>query len=185
MTIPNMNDIGSIYIPRPLGAKELNLSDDWRGRWIDEQELPANAPVQYAYALVWMGDKGYVTRQRGDAVWGSVEGSVSGEKPDAFIKRAVKEQAGATIGQMEMIGFFECRATSHNPDFAKDTLSVRPLYLVVAKKVDDLPAGSAYEKRRLPLNEYMRAIRGRYPELADPISDAGQRYAVIRAKGGA
>ncbi len=185
MTIPNMNDMSSIYIPRPLGAKELNLSDDWRGRWIDEQELPANAPVHYAYALVVMGDKGYVTRRQGESVWGSVEGAVSEEKPEAFIKRAVKEQAGATIGQLEMIGFFECRATSHNPEFPKDAISVRPLYLVVAKKVDDLPEASAYEKRRLPLNEYMRAIRGRYAELADPISAAGQRYAVIRAKGGA
>jgi ADP-ribose pyrophosphatase YjhB (NUDIX family) len=181
--IPSLSDIAAMYRPRPLALKELNLSDDWRARWIDEQDLPENAPVNYAYAVVMMGDKGYVTRPRGAAVWGTVEGTVEGETPDAFVQRAVKEQMGATIRSLELLGFLECRATSHNEQFEAGFITVRPMYMVVAKSIDDLPADSAYEKRRLPMNEYMMALRGRYPELTDYFGQAGQRYAIMRAKG--
>jgi hypothetical protein len=33
------------------------------------------------------------------------------------------------------------------------------------------------------MNEYLIAVRNRYPELADQFGEAGQRYAVLRAKG--
>ena len=181
--IPSFADIAAMYRPRPLAVKELNLSDDWRARWIDEQELPENAPVNYAYAVVMMGDKGYVTRGRGTSEWGTVEGTVKGEAPEAFVKRAVKEQLGATVRSLELLGFLECRATSHNEEFPAGFTTVRTMYMVVAKSIDDLPAGSAYEKRRLPMNEYLMALRGRYPELADYFGQAGQRYAIMRAKG--
>lgn len=181
--IPSLSDMAAMYQPRPMAMTELNLSDDWRARWIDEQELPENAPVNYAYAVVMMGDKGYVTRARGGSVWGTVEGAVEGETPAAFVHRAAKEQTGATIRTLELLGFFECRATSHNEQFPAGSITVRPMYLVVAKSIDDLPGDSAYEKRRLPMNEYLMALRGRYPELVEHLGQAAQRYAVMRAKG--
>lgn len=183
MNFPDPGLTQNIYIPNAIGVRELNLDNDWRGRWVNMDELPEHAPVDYAYAAVLMGDKGYVTRPRGQAVWGTVEGATGSEAVQAFLKRALKEQMGATIARTEMLGFLECRATQHNPDVPKDTIRVRPVFLVVAKKVDDIGAESPYERRRLPMNEYLKAVRNRYPELAEQFGDAGQRYAVLRAKG--
>jgi hypothetical protein len=183
MTFPDLGASQNFYVPNPLGVKELNLDNDWRGRWVEMDELPDHAPVDYAYAAVLMGDKGYVTRPRGENTWRTVEGGTGTEKPEAFLKRAIKEQIGATIARTEMLGFLECRATQHHPELPKDTIRVRPVYLVVAKKVDDLGAESPYERRRLPMNEYLIAVRNRYPERADQFGEAGQRYAVLRAKG--
>lgn len=173
----------NIYFPPAVGQKELNLSDDWRGLWVGEPELPAGIPVLYAYGMVLMGDKGYVTRRAGDSVWATVEGETNGVAPEKFVKAAAKEQVAATVRSMEMLGYFECRATSHNADFPAGAVTIRPFYLIVAKQVGDLAKDSAFEKRRLPANEYMMALRQRYPELAEQLSIAGQRYAVLRAKG--
>jgi hypothetical protein len=181
--IPTMQDMMNMYQPRPAFKKELNLNDQWRGRWIDEQELPEYAPVNYAYAFVMMADKGYVTRREDEQFWDTIEGAVEGESAEAFVRRAAKERMGATVGTLDMIGFFECRATSHNPDFAAGSITVRPLYLVVAKKVDDVPDGTGYVRRRLPRNEYMKAMRDRYAEIKDYVGMAGSRYVMLQAKG--
>jgi len=181
--IPTMQDMMNMYQPRPAFKKELNLNDQWRGRWIDEQELPEYAPVNYAYAFVMMADKGYVTRREDEQFWDTIEGAVDGESAEAFVRRAAKERMGATVGTLDMIGFFECRATSHNPDFAAGSITVRPLYLVVAKKVDDVPDGTGYVRRRLPRNEYMKAMRDRYAEIKDYVGMAGSRYVMLQAKG--
>jgi hypothetical protein len=183
MTFPDLGGSQNFYVPDALGLKELNLNNDWRGRWFAQDALPPDAPVDYAYAAVLMGDKGYVTRPRGETVWRTVEGTIAGERPEAFLERAVKEQIGATIARSEMLGFIECRATQHNPDVLKDTVRMRPLYLIVAKKFDDLGADSPFERRRLPMNEYLLAVRNRYPELSDEFGEVAQRYAVLRAKG--
>jgi hypothetical protein len=180
---PDIGALAAMYMPRPAAVRELNLNDEWRGRWYEADELPENAPVNYAYALVLMGDKGYVTRPAGQTAWGTVEGPTEPGKPESFLKTAIKAQTGATPAHTELIGFFECRATSHNPDFEKDAITVRPLYLAVAKSVGDLGPGAAYEKRRLPLNEYTRAIRDRYTEIEEQMQMACQRYAVLRARG--
>ncbi|MGH2633575.1 MAG: hypothetical protein ACRDG3_09215 [Tepidiformaceae bacterium] len=182
--IPSMQDMMNMYHPRPAFKTELNLSDQWRGQWVDEQELPEYAPVNYAYAFVMMGDKGYVTRREDDTYWDTLEGAVeAGESAEKFVRRAAIERMGATVGTIEMIGFFECRATSHNPDFEAGSITVRPLYLVVAKKVEDLPAGSGYARRRLPRNEYMKAMRDRYAEIKDYVGMVGSRYMVLEAQG--
>ena len=172
------------YEPRWPGVVELNLGDHWRARWVSEQSLPSNAPVDYAYALIYMGDKGYLTRRAGDEVWGTVEGAPQpGEKPDAFVKRAAREQAGAVVGKVGVVGFLECRATSHNPDHPVGTVRVRPFFLVGAKEVKDLGGRSTFERRRLPINEHLVALRRKYPEFEDYIGKASDLYAVWRAKG--
>jgi ADP-ribose pyrophosphatase YjhB (NUDIX family) len=177
-------DIGSIYIPPPLAVVELNFADQWRARWVDEQILPKGVPVVYAYSLVFMGDRGYATRRVGDSVWSTVEGDMApGEKPEAFIRRAAREQTGAIAARLELIGFFECKATSHNTEYPKDAVTVRPVYVVVAKQVRDVPEGTGYERRRLPLNEFMATIRARYPELGDYFGKAIERFAIMRARG--
>ena len=180
---PDLGSLASFYQPMPVAAKEVNFNDEWRARWFAQSELPESAPVAYEYVVVVMGDKGYVTRPKGATVWGSVEGARGDETPEACVRRSVKEQLGATAGRIDLLGFFECRATSHNPEFPKDFITVRPVYLVVAKKIDDLPRDSAFEKRRLPINEFMPALRGRYPELEAQVQAAGQRYAILRAQG--
>jgi ADP-ribose pyrophosphatase YjhB (NUDIX family) len=180
---PDLGNLASFYQPMPVAARELNFNDEWRARWYAQSELPENAPVAHEYAVVFMRDKGYVTRSKGTTVWGSPEGVRGDETPEAFVRRVIKEQLGATAATVELLGFFECLATSHNPLFPKDFITVRPFYLVVAKKIDDLPRDSEFEKRRLPINEFMPALRGRYPELAAQVQAAGQRYAVLRANG--
>ena len=180
-----MVNLGALaaYEPRWPGVKELNIADDWRARWVDEQELPENAPVHYAYSLLVMGDKGYGVREAGGNRWGMLEGETGGEAPDAFIKRAAKDWVGATLARVELIGFFECRATRHNTEFAQGELTVRPLYLAVAKTMSDVAPNKGHERRRFPMNEYAVAMRGRYAEFLDHLQQAFQRYAVIQAKG--
>lgn len=182
--IPSMQDMMNMYRPRPAFKKELNLNDQWRGRWVDEQELPEFAPVDYAYAFVMMGDKGYVTRREGDAHWDTIEGAPEeAETAETFVRRAARERMGAVAGTLEMIGFFECTATSHNPEFKAGSVTVRPVYLMVAKKVGDVPEGSGYQRRRLPRNEYMKAMRDRYAEIKEYVGMVASRYMVLEAAG--
>lgn len=184
MGIPSIADLNNIYIPPPLAVLELNLGDQWRARFSEGDELPPNAPLAYGYAVVFMGDKGYVTRRGDDGPWGVLEGAFNaGEKPRAWLKRLATEQFGATPGQVELIGYLDCKATSHNSEFPPGTITVRPLYVVAAKAVKDLGESSGYVRRRLPLNEHAEAVRKRYPELAPFMSMALNRYAVWRARG--
>ncbi|MBE0611781.1 MAG: hypothetical protein IH609_20535 [Dehalococcoidia bacterium] len=171
------------YEPRWPGVLELNLQDQWRARWVDEQELPENAPVSWAYGMVCMGDNGYATRAKGGARWEMIEGPTGDKQPEAFVKQAAIERMGATAGRMELIGFFECKATRLNTGVKPGTITVRPFYLVVAKKVADLPEGSDYERRRMRMAEFMVAMRARYPEFEDYIGRCASRYAILRAKG--
>lgn len=171
------------YEPRWPGVVELNLQDQWRARWVDEQALPGNAPVFWAYGMVCMGDYGYATREKGGAKWEMIEGPTGESDSEAFIKSAALERMGATAGRIELIGFFECKATRHNTEFEQGAITVRPFYLVVAKKVADVPDGSRYERRRMRMAEFMVAMRARYPELEDYIGLCATRYAVLRAKG--
>ena len=184
MGIPSIADLGNIYIPPPLAVLELNLGNQWRARFAESDELPPNAPLAYGYAIVFMGDKGYVTRKGDDGGWGVVEGPFeAGEKPQAWLKRLANEQMGATPGRVELLGYLDCKATSHNAEFEPGAITVRPLYLVAAKAVKDLPRSSQYARRRLPLNEHAEAVRKRYPELTPFMALGFNRYAVWRAKG--
>lgn len=184
MGMPGMGDMGPIYIPKPIGALELNIGDEWRGRFTDADELPENAPVVYAYAVLFMGDKGYVTRPGDAKTWGVIEGPVAeGETPDAWLTRSAMAQAGATLARTDLIGFLDCKATSHNRDYPAGAITVRPIYLAVAETIDDVPDESGYVRRRMPFNEHSKAIRARYPEIEPYITKALDRYMVLRAKG--
>jgi ADP-ribose pyrophosphatase YjhB (NUDIX family) len=174
------------YAPKaPPGVVELNIGDQWRAKWVDADELPGDAPVFYAYALVARGEKGYVTRRTGEnGPWGTVEGSLDeGEGAEDFVRRAAMAMIGATVSHIELVGFLECKATSHNRDFPVGSITVRPLYVAVASSVDDIPEDSGYERRRLPLNQHHKALRERYPEIDEYIGKAAQRYAVLHARG--
>ncbi len=163
---------------------ELNISDEWRGRWVEDEPLPDGVPVLHLYGVLLMDDKGYVVRERGSqGAWATIEGPVvAAEKPEAGLRRIAKEQANAAPARMEMVGFLDCRATSHNREHPRDSRSVRPIYLFAAKQVKDLGGTAAFERRRLPMNEYMVAIRNRYPEIDDYLPKAVERYMVLRAK---
>lgn len=179
-----MPGMGNFYIPKPIGALELNIGDEWRGRFTEADELPENAPVVYAYAVLFMGDKGYVTRPASVANWGVIEGPFTeGESPDEWLARNAKAQAGATLARTDLIGFLDCKATSHNPDYAAGAITVRSIYLAVAATIDDVPDESGYVRRRMPFNEHSKAVRARYPELEPYITKALDRYMVLRAKG--
>ncbi len=183
MTFPGMPPMGSIYIPPPAATKELNLNDEWRGRWVDDDELPGDAPVVYAYALVYMDDRAYATRPAGVDEWGMVEVTIIGDKPEAEIKQAVKEQTGGAVGALVPTGYLECVATSHHSTLPAGRVAVRPLYVAVLKSIKDLGREAPYQRRRLPLNEYVAAMRKRYPEIRPQVSDAASRYVAMRARG--
>ncbi len=174
------------YKPRaPVGVVELNLNDQWRATWVDADELPEDAPVISAYALVYKGDKAYVTRPRGSQeTWRSIEGNLNpGETAEDAVKRMAWEMMGAKLGHIELIGFLECKATQYNQDFPRGSITVRPLYLTAASEIDDVPDDSNWERRRLRLNEYSQALRTRYPEIDEYIVKAMQRYSVLQASG--
>lgn len=172
------------YKPRWAGVYELNLGDAWRAVWEAADELPESAPVFMARVVVFKDERGYATRPAGsDVPWGIVEAYLEpGETQEDFVRRAALEQTGAKVGDIELVGFLECKATSHNPDFEAGSVTVQPLYIAVAKEVGDIPEGAAYERRRLPVNEFMRAIRQRHREIERYLNDAGQKYMVYQAK---
>lgn len=184
MNPPSMAELAR-YKPRWAGVYELNIGDAWRAVWEKADELPEHAPVFYARAVIFKDDRGYVTRPAGsDERWGIVEGNLGpDETPDAFVKRAALEQTGAKVRKSWLVGFLECKATSHNSDFEPGAVTVQPLYVAVARSVGDVPADSPFERRRLPMNEFMRTVRIRYPEIERYLGDAGQRYAELRAAG--
>ena len=103
--------------------------------------------------------------------------------PATEVARLAVERHGLTPGLVELIGYFSCKATRHNTEFALGAETVRAVYLVSTKKVSDVPAESTYERRRLTLSEYGVALRSRYPHLELQIPLAAQRYAVMRARG--
>ena len=182
--VPGMENM-NFYVPDWAGVKELNIGNAWRAVWVGKAELPPEAPLLLGYAVVICEDKGYVARPAGEVRWGAVEGAFrAGEKPEAFLKRACLEQAGVQVGKPFLMGYYECKATSHNPDFPVGYAGVRPIYLYVATKMKDIGKASGYERRRLPLNEFAVALRAGYPELHESITGAVDRYFVLRAKGG-
>jgi len=178
-----MPDMGSYREPEWAHIKELKLGDAWLARWIKDEELPADVPVGYAYGLVFLGDKGYVCRRESANGWGTVEGSPNGVAIEAYLKQAAKEQTGATIGRFELVGFLYCKATSHNPDYEAGGATTRPVYVLVASKVEDVPDASGFVRRRLPLNEYLMALRDRYPEIGKHMTEASEKYSIMRARG--
>lgn len=172
-----------IYVPLPASIKELRLNDLWLGRWADADELPAGAPATHLYALLYMGDKGYVIREKGTDRWRGLEGELGGDAPEAWLKREVPARTGLTPGKVVLIGYLECRPTKFNTDFPADGYAVRPLYVVSAKKVADVPDASVYERRRLPMNEHIAAMRNAYPEIREHIDQAVDRYIRLQATG--
>lgn len=181
---PSQADLAR-YTPRaPAGVLELNISDHWRAKWVDANELPEDAPVFHAYAVVYKGDKGYVTRPAGETHWRTVEGDVQNDEDiDSFLARTVYEQMGIRIKKSELVGFLECKATTRNPNFEAGAITVRPLYIVVAGEIEDVPEESGYERRRMILRDHSTALRRHYPEIDEYINKAIQRYQVIYAKG--
>lgn len=177
--MPDVN----IREPRWAHILELNISDAWRARWIKDEELPAEVPVNHAYGVVYLGDKGYVCRPEGATVWGTVECAPGSVDAEEALRKAAKEQTGATIDKAVLIGFLYCKATSLNPDFEAGAPTTRPIYILSAKKVDDIPAGSPFERRRLPINEHIKALRERYPEIGAYMAEAAEKYLVLQAKG--
>ncbi|HEX6032528.1 MAG TPA: NUDIX domain-containing protein [Tepidiformaceae bacterium] len=171
-------------VNRSYAPVELNIGDEWRAMWEDVEPMPLDVPVGYVYGVLVMDDKGFVIREKGSEKWGTLEGApAKGEKPDAALKRFAKEYANATAARVELIGYLDCKATSHNPDHPAGTRSVRPMYLFSAKQVKDLGRAAGYERRRLPMNEYMMALRQRYPEIDEYMGRAVERYLVLRARG--
>ena len=168
--------------PRWAHILELNINDAWRGRWIKDEELPAEVPVNHAYGVVYLGEKGYVCRPEGDAVWGTVECDPGSEDAEQAVRKAALNQTGATVDKAILAGFFYCKATSLNPDFEAGAPTTRPIYILSASSVDDIPEGSAFERRRLPMNEHLKALRERYAELAEYLADAAARYLVLRSR---
>jgi hypothetical protein len=189
MVQPDMSQVPDLdalrrYKPKYLGVRELNIGDAWRATWVKADEIPVDAPILHGYVVVVSGDKGYASRRVGAGGFGVAEGGVkAGEAPNAFAGRAASEQAGATAGKAHLLGYFECRATSHNPDFPAGTTTVRPIYLYIATKLQDLGRESNFERRRLPLNEFARTLRASYPELSESITAAIDRYLVMQARG--
>ncbi|MBI5947915.1 MAG: hypothetical protein HY875_07245 [Chloroflexi bacterium] len=181
---PNMAEIGAVLARmRYRGVTELRLGNDWVGRWENTDELPRGVLVIEVYAAVYLGDKGYVFRPRGEDVWGTLSGRPEGDaKPLPFLKSLAKA-GGITPGRIELIGYFDCKATSYNARYPAETAAVVPFYAVAAKAAKDVPADSPFERRRLPINEHMATLRQRYPEFETPFSDAADRYLVLRARG--
>jgi hypothetical protein len=175
---------GPPYIPDPPGVREIRLGDAWLARWSDSLELPEGVPVSAVYASVMMDGKGYVVRPKGTAAWRSVEGTAErAETGEAALKRLLMAQIAATIGRTELVGFLDCRATSFNPAYPAGAASVQPVYLAIAKTIGNMPANGEWERRRLPLNEHIAALRLAYPQFEEYFAKTVDRYAVLRARG--
>jgi hypothetical protein len=181
--VPNLSAAYRNFRPRWVGVKELNLNDEWRAVWVDSDSIPVEAPVVYAYAVVAAEGKGYVTRPVAAAKYGIVETLVElGDDPAKAARDAALAQVGATAATVELMGYFECKATQFNKEYEPGTATVRPIYLIEAKKVRDIGKESGFERRRLPLNEFAVALRNRYPEMLDPLNKTVDLYTVRHVK---
>ena len=166
------------------GTLEIILGRDWRAVYVDEEPVPDDRPALYAYALVVRREYGYVTERDGDEGWSIVEGETGeGESAEAFVKRAAYERTGATVGRTLLIGYLDCTATSHNERFELNTHAAQPLYVAVADEVGALPEGSGYHRRRLPINEFQKEVRQRYPALWKYLSRGLDRYLILQRTG--
>ncbi|MFQ5380034.1 MAG: hypothetical protein ACE5EF_00215 [Dehalococcoidia bacterium] len=184
MTLPEMPDMPDFRIPDPLGVRELNLGDLWRARWVEEEPLPRGVRIEYAYATVLLDGKGYLCRPRGSEQWDAVEGRPEeGVRGETWIRRACRDRIGAEAAKVELIGFLDCRATSHNPPFEPGAEAVIPFYTVPARRVAMNPRDAGFERRRLPLNEYGTALRRRYPQYIPYFSAMVERYVILQAQG--
>ncbi|GAB4337717.1 MAG: hypothetical protein Kow0010_25920 [Dehalococcoidia bacterium] len=181
--IPSMADLAR-YRPRWGGEKELNLGDEWRAQWEEAGELPEHAPTFYHYTVVVLKDRGYVTRPVGEQVWRTVEGPLEpGQVLEDAIREEVYRQTGVVAQKLRLIGYFECKATRHNTAFPMGSVTVRPVYVAIGERVDDIPDNSGFERRRLPLNEFVAALRRRHIEIQDQLGKAVDTYLVMRARG--
>ena len=172
------------YTPRYNFTRELNFGDHWRALWVEEDELPEGAPVTYAYALVMKGERGYVTRKGDTDQWRAVEIEMEqGDDPEAIVTAECLRQTGATVDKLILPGFFELKATRHNPDHEIGTIRVRALYVAVAKEVDDVPDDSPHRRRRMPINELSKTLKEQYNELDHIWRRALDVYLVRLAKG--
>ncbi len=181
---PNMAEIGAVLARmRYRGVTELRIGNDWLARWENAAELPPGAPVIGVYVAVYLGDKGYVFRPRGEEVWGTLNGCPEGDaKPLPYVKSLAKA-GGITPGKVVLVGYFDCKATSHNKEYPAEARAILPFYAIAAKAAKDVPADSPYERRRLPINEHMAALRQRYSEFEIQFSEAADRYLILRARG--
>ena len=169
---------------RSPGVVELNLGDEWRGIYVEGDELPEAVPALYGYTLVVRQDKGYVTRREDDERWGIVEAPFTeGETPEGWASRAAHEQTGAVVSRTFIVGYLDCKATRLNEEHPTGTRSIRPLMLAVAETMDDVPDESGFVRRRLPTNEYMTTVRLRYPELWKYLAKGLDAYLIMKARG--
>ena len=184
MTLPEMPDVPNFYIPDPLGVRELNLGDLWRARWIEDEPLPRGVRVEYVYATVLLDDRGYLCRPAGAEQWDAVEGQPEeGARAEPWVKRACRDRVGAETRMIQLIGFLDCRATSHNPAHKAGSRAVMPFYTVGARRVAMSPRDPGFERRRLPLNEYGVALRKRYPQFIPYFPAMVDRYVILKAQG--
>ncbi len=169
--------------PKWLFEPEVTFDSAWRARWVAGGPLPSNAFVSPVYGVLVMDDKGYMTRKKAEGgPWWALEGAPTGtEKPLATLQRIAREQTGATVGASELMGYFVCKATQNNPDFAIGTLALRPVYLAIAKSMKDLGPASEWERRRYPMNEFAQMLRQQYVILSPSLTTAVNRYFAIQA----
>ncbi len=177
-------DPSSFYIPEPAGVYEHNLGDEWRGIWMDTEEVPEGILLSGCYLFLFMDGKGYVTRSSEDVTWGTPTGvPAEGESFQQLVARMAKEQAGITLKKTIVHGMLGCKATSHNAKYPAGSISLQPFVIGIASKVDDIAASSGSMRRRLPANEYIAAMRKRYPEWERYVGDLVSRYLILEAKG--
>lgn len=183
MREPTEADIAK-YTTRRSWTRELNFEDQWRARWVGDDELPEDAPVNYAYAVVLRKDKGYVTRNSDDDTWQAVETAMEvGDDPEAMIREAAYQQTGATTAHIFLIGFYEAKATKLNSDFEVGTVRVRALYAIAADEIENVPEESGYRRRRLPINEFQQALKLKYPEMLPHFREAVNVYMIKHTNG--
>ncbi len=184
MAFPPSLDFSRIPEMRYAAVEELNFGDQWRARFMRAQKLPPGARATHVYALAFLGDRGYLGRQRDTETWSAIDGAVeAGETGPAAAKRLARDRMGLVAGKVIMVGFLEAIATRHNRNYKTGEAVYRPVYIVAGKSVKDIPASSNYERRRLPLNEYAVAVRRLHSEVDVGFSHAIDQYLLLRSKG--
>src|SRR5690606_19488219 len=99
MTLPGFGGGGpSIAERRTPGVKELNIGDQWRALFVDD-ELPPELEVTHAYVVVVKGERGYLLRRRGEGGnWTALEVEAEkGERIEDAIERVVGERMNGKV----------------------------------------------------------------------------------------
>jgi NUDIX domain len=174
-----------VRIPEPRwpARKELKLGNQYRAYFEAASVSTPEDPVGGIYLIVSSGDRFLLARKNGQ-VHGIIEETFEdGQDVLEVARRTALERTGAKIQEVVMTGYLRCLATRHCADREPGSIHIRQVLLANASEVDDFPASSEYDRRRVNQRDLIQTIHKRHFELTEALVPAVSEWVKLRAQG--